>query len=83
MSQSVPVFIVDAFTQNRFAGNPAAVYLANVNEPNDIIVDYNLLQQSLPSTEICQKIATEFNLSETAFPFPIDKQLTFSTGILH
>ena len=45
------IWIVDAFTDKPFAGNPAAV----------TIVD------EFPSFEKCQKIATEINLSETAF----------------
>lgn len=45
------VWIVDAFTDRPFAGNPAAV----------AIVD------EFPDDETCQKIAAEMNLSETAF----------------
>lgn len=47
----IPYYHVDAFTSSRFAGNPAGVCL---------------LQEWLPD-EILQKIATENNLSETAF----------------
>uniref|UniRef100_A0AC34PZ80 Phenazine biosynthesis-like domain-containing protein n=1 Tax=Panagrolaimus sp. JU765 TaxID=591449 RepID=A0AC34PZ80_9BILA len=50
------VFIVDAFTSEKFKGNQAAVCL---------------ISQEL-STEIYQKIAAEFNLSETVFPLPLE-----------
>jgi len=50
-----PVFIVDAFTEQRFAGNQAAVCL---------------IDQELES-DLYQKIAAEFNLSETVFPIPL------------
>jgi PhzF family phenazine biosynthesis protein len=45
------IWIVDAFTDQPYRGNPAAV----------AIVD------EFPDKEICQKIANEMNLSETAF----------------
>lgn len=45
------IWIVDAFTNQPYRGNPAAV----------VIVD------EFPDKEICQKIAAEMNLSETAF----------------
>jgi PhzF family phenazine biosynthesis protein len=45
------IWIVDAFTNRPYAGNPAAVTLVD----------------EFPSDEICQKIAMEMNLSETAF----------------
>ncbi|KAJ7288529.1 Diaminopimelate epimerase-like protein [Mycena rebaudengoi] len=48
----------DAFTSQRFTGNPAAVI---VLEPDHGLPDLLL-----------QKIGTEFNLSETAFLFPLD-----------
>ncbi|XP_027766346.1 phenazine biosynthesis-like domain-containing protein [Empidonax traillii] len=47
----IPVFTVDAFTNRPFSGNPAAVCLLE-----------NELDEALH-----QKIATEMNLSETAF----------------
>ncbi|XP_051945360.1 LOW QUALITY PROTEIN: phenazine biosynthesis-like domain-containing protein [Xyrauchen texanus] len=47
----LPIFIVDAFTNIRFKGNPAAVCLLE-NELQD---------------ELYQNIAAEMNLSETAF----------------
>src|SRR5437763_14184356 len=51
---SVPLFVVDAFTDRPFAGNPAAVCL--LDAPG---VDARL-----------QDIAAEMNLSETAFLVP-------------
>ncbi|NXK05916.1 PBLD protein, partial [Herpetotheres cachinnans] len=47
----IPIFTVDAFTNRPFSGNPAAVCLLE----NDLGEDLH------------QKIATEMNLSETAF----------------
>ena len=44
-------YIVDAFTDKIFSGNPAAVCVLD----------------NFPSEEIMQSIATENNLSETAF----------------
>ncbi|MEE8460152.1 MAG: PhzF family phenazine biosynthesis protein [Phycisphaerales bacterium] len=51
---SIPIFHVDAFTDRRFAGNPAAVCL--LVEPGD------------PAW--MQDVAAEMNLSETAFLVP-------------
>ena len=52
MSQRrVPIFVVDAFTERLFCGNPAAVCL---------------LEKWLPD-EVLQSIAAENNLSETSF----------------
>ena len=48
---TIPYVLVDAFTSEPFAGNPAAVCL---------------LTDPLPR-ETLQAIASEFNLSETAF----------------
>lgn len=50
----LPLCIVDAFTEKRFAGNPAAVCL--LNKPR--------------SEEWLQAVAAEMNLSETAFLHP-------------
>lgn len=50
-NNSLPFFVVDAFTDKPFGGNPAAVCILDLPE-----TDKNL-----------QKIAAEFNLSETAF----------------
>lgn len=52
---SMKIWIVDAFTNKPYAGNPAAV----------TIVD------EFPNDEECQKIAAEINLSETAFIKPL------------
>jgi PhzF family phenazine biosynthesis protein len=48
---SQPYFVVDAFTHKPFSGNPAAVCILNEPKTDDWL----------------QKIAAEFNLSETAF----------------
>lgn len=53
---SLRLYVVDAFTAERFRGNPAAV----------CVVD------SLPDETVMQSIAAEMNLSETAFVHPID-----------
>lgn len=50
-SNSLPVYIVDAFTNSAFGGNPAAVCLLDAQK----------------SDAWLQKVAAEFNLSETAF----------------
>jgi predicted PhzF superfamily epimerase YddE/YHI9 len=50
------IWIVDAFAKKPFTGNPAAVVIC---------------KGGFPSDEICQKIATEMNLSETAFILPL------------
>ncbi|XP_052263553.1 phenazine biosynthesis-like domain-containing protein isoform X2 [Dreissena polymorpha] len=49
----LPIFIVDAFTREPFAGNPAAVCL--------------LLHDQTMKDGLLQKIASEMNLSETAY----------------
>ena len=53
MSQRTPIFTVDAFTAQPFAGNPAAVCL--LDKPVD--------------TTWMQAVAAEMNLSETAFVY--------------
>ncbi|CAL2040651.1 unnamed protein product [Caenorhabditis brenneri] len=55
MAKNYPSFIIDAFTKDSFAGNPAAVCLIP-----KVLKDEEYL-----------KISAEFNLSETAFPVPI------------
>lgn len=50
-TKNLTIWTVDAFTNQPFSGNPAAVV---------IVKDF-------PSDEICQNIATEMNLSETVF----------------
>ncbi|GMR34572.1 hypothetical protein PMAYCL1PPCAC_04767 [Pristionchus mayeri] len=54
-----PIYIVDAFTTRRFAGNQAAVCLCKQD---------------------AQKVAAEFNLSETAFPFPKEEGRSYENG---
>lgn len=56
-------YIVDAFTTERFKGNPAAVCL---------------ISEVLPD-ETYLKIAAEFHLSETAFPVPLDSSADYKT----
>ncbi|MGB8355912.1 MAG: PhzF family phenazine biosynthesis protein [Chthoniobacteraceae bacterium] len=51
----IPYLVVDAFSTRPFKGNPAAVVLLN-NDPADAV---------------CQSIAAEFNLAETAFVRPL------------
>lgn len=48
-----PLYIVNAFTKDPFRGNPAAVCLIDKNQE--------------PSDELKQQLATEMDLSETAF----------------
>lgn len=54
MSQTIPLYQVDAFTQDIFSGNPAAVCPTDAWLPD----------------EVMQKLAVENNLSETAFVVP-------------
>ena len=56
MLESCRFFLVDAFTEHPFSGNPAGVLLC----------DY-----ILPTAQM-QTIANEVNASETAFPIPVD-----------
>lgn len=56
MSQTLPIYQIDAFTDVLFAGNPAAVVPLSDWLPDDVM----------------QKIAMENNLSETAFFVPCD-----------
>src|SRR5512141_2047978 len=51
---NIPIFHVDAFTHERFKGNPAAVCV--LKEPRDL--------------DWMQNVAAEMNLSETAFILP-------------
>ncbi|XP_059081394.1 phenazine biosynthesis-like domain-containing protein [Tigriopus californicus] len=55
--KTFPIFIVDAFSTQAFAGNPAAVCLL----------------EGPITDEVKQKIAAEMNLSETAFVWPLDE----------
>lgn len=59
-------YVVDAFTQEVFKGNPAAVYV---------------LEKWLPDT-VMQKIAIENNLSETAFTVKKEEHYEFYVGLL-
>src|SRR5581483_5239727 len=52
---ALPIYIVDAFTDRPFAGNPAAVCLLSHE----------------PTAAWMQQLAAEMNLSETAFVLPI------------
>jgi len=63
MSPGLPYRVVDAFTAEPFAGNPAAVIL-----PADVARG-GLSTEALPDP-VLQAIAAEMNLSETAFPYP-------------
>jgi len=56
----IPIYIIDSFTSRPFGGNPAAVCL---------------LEKDI-SDEEKQKIATEMNLSETAFVVPSNENTT-------
>ncbi|KAK1164665.1 phenazine biosynthesis-like domain-containing protein [Acipenser oxyrinchus oxyrinchus] len=60
----IPVFTVDAFTNKPFCGNPAAVCLIEDELQDDI----------------CQKISSEMNLSETAFIKTLNSKDTFSSA---
>ena len=72
MAKNYPSFIVDAFTTQSFAGNPAAVCL--IPQVVSLLFDMNKRSkeefQKLKDEEYL-KISSEFNLSETAFPVPI------------
>ena len=52
---TIPIYQVDAFTENLFGGNPAAICPLN---------------EWLPAPQM-QKIAAENNLAETAFFIPV------------
>lgn len=54
----VQMFQVDAFTSERFRGNPAGVCIPKVRLPESL----------------CQAIAAEMNLSETAFIHPVERK---------
>ncbi len=58
---SLPIYQIDAFTENLFSGNPAAVCISE-----------NTLDETL-----MQNIASEMNLSETAFVTPLNEENTF------
>jgi len=54
MNPTTPYFVIDAFTDRPFAGNPAAV----------------VLLESWPANSWLQNVAQEMNLAETAFLVP-------------
>jgi PhzF family phenazine biosynthesis protein len=60
----IPYRVVDAFTDRPFGGNPAAVIL-----PSDLAAGG--LDEGELGDATLQRIATELNLSETAFPGPL------------
>ncbi|XP_064639064.1 phenazine biosynthesis-like domain-containing protein isoform X2 [Lineus longissimus] len=64
-AMELPLFTIDAFTSVPFAGNPAAVCL---------VPDQKL------SDETMQKVATEMNISETAFVQKLHSQDTFENS---
>ncbi|XP_055952316.1 phenazine biosynthesis-like domain-containing protein [Argiope bruennichi] len=61
-----PIYIVDAFAKHPFCGNPAAVCLLPFDDDTD--------------NDIKQRIASEMNLSETAFLKTIMESDTFQSG---
>lgn len=63
-SNTAPIFIVDAFTEVPFAGNPAAVcfYPWKPSSSSDRFLK--------AESGLLQKVAAEMNLSETAFVVP-------------
>ncbi|MGC3982956.1 MAG: PhzF family phenazine biosynthesis protein [Steroidobacteraceae bacterium] len=67
MSSHAPIFQIDAFATQLFAGNPAAV----------------IVMQRFPDAKVMQNIAAENNLAETAFLVPEgnDYQLRWLTPI--
>lgn len=66
MATSLQFYTVDAFTKEPFAGNAAAVFVLSVlASPQDSSSPSSLPLQI--TDELCQKIANEFNLAETAF----------------
>ncbi|GAA6064221.1 hypothetical protein JCM10212_003830 [Sporobolomyces blumeae] len=60
---SLAFYTVDAFTQRSFAGNPAAVVVLPSPPDGNVEVD----------DALCQTIAKEFNLAETAFLRRLDE----------
>ncbi|EDO41139.1 predicted protein [Nematostella vectensis] len=61
-----PMFVVDAFTNKPFGGNPAAVCLVGTQELDE---------------KFYQKIAMEMNLSETAFVREVTDSESYETGV--
>jgi PhzF family phenazine biosynthesis protein len=58
MTETIRIFQIDAFTQEPFKGNPAAVCLLSHDYEDAIL----------------RAIAAEMNLSETAFVIPLDTE---------
>ncbi len=56
MTETIRIFQIDAFTQEPFKGNPAAVCLLSHTYDDDVL----------------RAVAAEMNLSETAFVIPLD-----------
>jgi PhzF family phenazine biosynthesis protein len=56
--EPISIYQVDAFTKVPFKGNPAAVCMLKKEYEDNIL----------------QSIASEMNLSETAFPYPLEKK---------
>ncbi|KPV76804.1 uncharacterized protein RHOBADRAFT_51794 [Rhodotorula graminis WP1] len=66
---AVPYHLIDAFTRERFAGNPAAV------------VHFAADDARAQDSQLLLKVAREFNLSETAFLLPLkDVEREFAAG---
>jgi PhzF family phenazine biosynthesis protein len=63
--EPILIYQVDAFTRVPFRGNPAAVCIL----------------QKEPEDSVLQSIASEMNLSETAFPYPLEKKPLKDTRI--
>ena len=62
-SQVTKIFLVDAFTESPFSGNPAGVCYVPGSYGNEFPL----------SDEKMQKIAAEMNVSETAFIQPLNE----------
>jgi PhzF family phenazine biosynthesis protein len=75
--QDVRLWQADAFTNRPFGGNPAAIYLLNPPLTPTTTTSTTLPSDSgWPSNEWMQALATEMNLSETAFLLPRPAQTT-------
>lgn len=61
--ETFPIFYIDAFTNEPFKGNPIAICLSGEKT----------------AKKIMQSLASEINLSETAFVYPLDNK-TFNNG---
>jgi PhzF family phenazine biosynthesis protein len=68
MSQKLSFVTLDVFTHQRYTGNPLAVVLL----PGDFHEDQDKASadKEVISTEALQRMAREFNLSETVFVYP-------------